>query len=159
MDYDIALLHLSKAVNYTDFVSPICLADTARNYSAGTRCFVTGWGQIRESGPVSDKLRVVQVPIIERSKCVKMYKGQRITPRMLCAGYEQGGIDSCQGDSGGPLACLENDKTFFLAGAVSWGFGCAKKNKPGVYTNINCLRSWIACNQGDLTSCGRKDCE
>lgn len=159
MDYDIALLHLRKAVNYTDSVSPICLAESARNYSANAQCFVTGWGQIQESGPVSDKLRVARVPIIERSRCVKMYKGSRITPRMLCAGYEQGRIDSCQGDSGGPLACLESDGTFVLAGAVSWGFGCAQKERPGVYTNINCLRSWIACNQGDLASCGRKDCE
>ncbi|XP_078357726.1 trypsin-3-like [Oculina patagonica] len=142
MDYDIALLHLSKAVNYSDAISPICLPDSARNYRPGTRCFVTGWGHIRESGPVSDRLRVAQVPIIEHGKCAKMYQGSRITSRMLCAGYEQGRIDSCQGDSGGPLACLENG-TFRLAGAVSWGHGCAKRNQPGVYANIDYFLSWI----------------
>ena len=142
MDYDIALLHLSEAVNYSDAVTPICLPNSARNYPAGTKCFVTGWGQIRESGPVSDRLRVAQVPIIEQAKCAKMYRGKRITSRMLCAGYKEGRIDSCQGDSGGPLACLQNG-TFLLAGAVSWGHGCAKRNQPGVYANINYFLPWI----------------
>ena len=142
MDYDIAVLQLNKAVNYSDAISPICLPHSARSFPAGTRCFVTGWGNIRESGPGSDKLRVAQVPIIERGKCTKMYQGNRITSRMLCAGYEQGKIDSCQGDSGGPLACLENG-TFVLAGAVSWGHGCVQRNQPGVYANIENFLSWF----------------
>ena len=142
MDYDIALLHLSKPVNYSDAVSPICMPSSSRTFSNTTQCYVTGWGQIRESGPLSSNLRVAQVPTIEHSKCAKMYQGKNVTPRMLCAGYEQGRIDSCQGDSGGPLACWENG-TFVLAGAVSWGFGCAQRNQPGVYANIHYFNSWI----------------
>ena len=142
MDFDIALLHLSEAVTYSDAVNPICLPKAARNFPAGKRCFVTGWGQIRELGPVSDRLRVAQVPIIENGKCAQMYPDRRITSRMLCAGYVQGRIDSCQGDSGGPLACLENG-TFLLAGAVSWGNGCAKRRQPGVYANIDSFLPWI----------------
>ena len=142
MDYDIAVLQMSNAVNYSDAISPICLPHPERNFPAGTRCFVTGWGHIRESDPGSDRLRVAQVPMIDRGRCAKMYQGNRITSRMLCAGYKEGRIDSCQGDSGGPLACLENGK-FVLAGAVSWGHGCAHRNQPGVYANIEYFLSWI----------------
>lgn len=142
MDFDIALLHLSKPVNYSDAVSPICMPSSSWNSSNTSQCYVTGWGQIREAGPTSDKLRVAQVPIIEHNECKKMYQGKSLTRRMLCAGYKQGRIDSCQGDSGGPLACWENG-AFVLAGAVSWGFGCAQRNQPGVYANIPYFQSWI----------------
>lgn len=30
-----------------------------------------------------------------------------------------------------------------LLGITSWGTGCAEPNKPGVYTNIPALRSFI----------------
>ena len=37
-----------------------------------------------------------------------------------------------------------------LVGITSWGYGCAHKNYPGVYTNVADLKWWILKTITDL---------
>jgi trypsin len=89
---------------------------------------VYGWGDMKEGGAMPDNLRKVAVPMVSRAQCQKAYPGQ-VNTSMICAGEK--GKDSCQGDSGGAL--IYQGK---LAGIVSWGEGCARPGKPGVYSNV-----------------------
>ncbi|KAG8452120.1 hypothetical protein GDO86_004060 [Hymenochirus boettgeri] len=143
-DNDIALLKLSKPVNYTDYVIPLCLPEkkfAVRELLSVRFSTVSGWGRLLESGATPEVLQRVQLPRVKTQDCIQQTK-MNISQNMFCAGFIDGSKDSCKGDSGSPHATQYKD-TYFLTGIVSWGLGCAKKEKYGVYTRVSRYIDWI----------------
>ncbi|KAM6432386.1 suppressor of tumorigenicity 14 protein isoform 1-T1 [Liasis olivaceus] len=146
-DYDIAVMELSSPVSFSKQIMPICLPDASHEFPAGKAIWVTGWGATQENGIGARILQKAEIRVINQTMCDSLLANQ-MTPRMMCVGILTGGIDACQGDSGGPLVSVEANNRMFLAGVVSWGDGCARRNKPGVYTRVTKLRKWIKEKSG-----------
>ncbi|KAG9265652.1 hypothetical protein AMEX_G20118 [Astyanax mexicanus] len=147
-DNDIALMELNSPVTLNQNIWPICLPAASHEFPAGLDVWITGWGQTREDGYLATVLQKAEVRIINDTICNQLMNNE-ITPRMICAGVLSGGVDACQGDSGGPMSSVDPDSgRLFLAGVVSWGEGCGRKNKPGVYTRVTKYRSWIREQSG-----------
>ncbi|XP_023611357.1 tryptase-like [Myotis lucifugus] len=141
---DVALLKLEAPVRPSNLVGLISLPPASSSFPPGTRCWVTGWGDIASGVllPPPKNLQEVDVPIVADEICWWQYLriNKVITDDMLCAG--SWGLDSCQGDSGGPLVCIWRG-TWVQVGVVSWGEGCGLPNFPGVYARVTSFLPWI----------------
>ncbi|KAF2998588.1 hypothetical protein E8E13_006548 [Curvularia kusanoi] len=143
LDSDVAIWKLATSIPTSSSVSYATLAASGSDPASGTVTTVAGWGTTSSGGAsLPAALRKVDVPIVSRATCRNNYSQAEITNNMICAAVSGGGKDSCQGDSGGPL--VDSSKT--LVGIVSWGEGCAAAGKPGVYSRVGSLRSWIDQN-------------
>uniref|UniRef100_A0A4W5KGB2 Peptidase S1 domain-containing protein n=1 Tax=Hucho hucho TaxID=62062 RepID=A0A4W5KGB2_9TELE len=149
-DNDMALMELDSPVTFSDYIRPICLPSPQHTFPQGNSVWITGWGATREGGSGASVLQKAQVRIINGTVCNRLMGGQ-ITSRMTCAGVLTGGVDACQGDSGGPLSSPGTGH-MFLAGVVSWGDGCARRDKPGIYTTVTKFRGWIKEKTGPMCS-------
>ncbi|XP_015742321.1 transmembrane protease serine 12 isoform X2 [Coturnix japonica] len=144
---DIALFQLRSAVHYSDYIQPICLPPIHPYLYADNKikCFISGWGHVREKGKPSSVLQEAGVEIIPSHVCNSSQSyGGLINANMICAGSPSGGVDSCQGDSGGPLAChYPPANKFYVIGVTSFGLGCGHPNFPGIYVRLAPYRRWI----------------
>ncbi|XP_063328798.1 transmembrane protease serine 9-like [Pelmatolapia mariae] len=140
---DICLLQLSSSVNFTSYISPVCLAASNSTFYSGVNSWVTGWGSTKENVCLpSPNLMEVEVPVVGNRQCNCNYRVGTITDNMICAGLSAGGKDSCQGDSGGPMVIKQSGR-WIQVGIVSCGNGCALPNLPGVYTRVSQFETWI----------------
>ncbi|XP_018431933.1 PREDICTED: ovochymase-1 [Nanorana parkeri] len=147
-EYDVGLLRVKEPFTFNDFVRPVCLPRKDEPIEPSSLCVVTGWGNTEEVGKLSRRLQQLQVPILNSKVCNTTYYPRMISKHMICAGFpDTGGKDTCKGDSGGPLVCLNTDNSYVVDGIVSWGVGCARAKKPGVYTRIRSFLSWIKDTQ------------
>lgn len=146
---DFALLELATPIDFAanPKLGKIEIADSNLESSGGLEdgmmATVYGWGVTRENGSQPAIMRQVDVPLVsrERANVKESYNGE-IDETMIAAGYDKGGKDSCQGDSGGPLVMKTGD-TQTLIGVVSFGDGCARAKKFGIYSNVSYGNAWI----------------
>lgn len=151
-DNDIALLKIKsrsgECAVKSSSVRTVCLPPFHTQLPAGFQCTVAGYGKVGHTGGFSKLLKQAEVKMISHTVCgSEFYYGDLITKNMICAGSPDWSTDACGGDSGGPLVCEVSGRTF-LFGVVSWGEGCAQKNKPGVYTHVTRYNKWIAAKTG-----------
>lgn len=134
--HDVAILKLSRPAIKG---APVDMIPSGWS-KPGTYAMVVGWGLTTESATATSPIvRDTQVPLLTFETCAAAYPGLSVTD--TCAGYPEGGRDTCQGDSGGGL--FVQDGGWKLAGITSFGDGCARPGKPGVYTDVATVRPWI----------------
>jgi trypsin len=140
--YDIALLELSTAS--TKAPAKVVGAGGASLWAPGTMETIVGFGTTQEGGDTADTLQEAQVPVTTDAYCAGAY-GDFDAATMVCAGFPEGGVDTCQGDSGGPMFGRDAAGALKVVGATSFGEGCARPGKPGVYARVGdaVLREWI----------------
>ncbi|MEA2124941.1 MAG: hypothetical protein QOI80_1723 [Solirubrobacteraceae bacterium] len=137
---DVSLLELTEPAT----VAPVLIAMPSETglWAPGAMLTIAGFGTTTEGGDTPDTLQEAQVPRVTDEACSSAYSdttpvvGDAFDPATaLCAGYAQGGTDTCQGDSGGPLLAPLS-AGFRLVGSTSYGEGCAREGKPGVYARL-----------------------
>ncbi|XP_036396299.1 coagulation factor X [Megalops cyprinoides] len=141
---DIALIKLQKPIKFSPYILPACLPDNEFAEQVLMKQpdgMVSGFGRVREGGRQATVLQRLTVPYVDRGICIESSQF-KITSRMFCAGYDKEEKDACQGDSGGPHVTLFRD-TWYVTGVVSWGEGCAREGKYGVYTQVSKYIGWI----------------
>jgi secreted trypsin-like serine protease len=138
VNYDYLVMKLNAPVD----LKPVELNDDMDSPLNNEALTVIGYGATSEGGSGTNVLQEATVNYIPTSTCNVNYSGEINDATMMCGGVG-GGIDSCQGDSGGPIFIESGADTFKQVGIVSWGYGCARPEYPGVYSRVSGEVDWI----------------
>lgn len=143
---DIAILILNNYLEYKINVAPICITNykfDEKIVPPGTSGLVAGWGLVSSGGDPSDRLKQVELPVIQREQCLKAVDQSFrpfLTSDKFCAGLLTG-VGVCVGDSGGGLVfskTINGHTVYYLRGIVSIGHnkdGSCDIDKYAVFTN------------------------
>ncbi len=155
-------IHMHPGYNTTNLTNDIALIELQQSSSGptitlfsgssreeipadlmGVTITALGWGWA--NGPSGfyypEKLRQVDLPVVDKSTCDNIYQYPLLTSQ-ICAGYYEG-KDACNGDSGGPVVTTI-DGEWVHVGLVSYGTRCDIFNGYyGVYTRTSAFVDFI----------------
>jgi len=139
--YDVAILTLSRPVEFTKTLLPICMPDPNKDYS-NADATLTGWGRTigHEESP-SQTLLTTSMPTMSLEECqleINKHVGydvSQVHASVICT--KTPGTSGCHGDSGGPLITLEQEGAFYSQIGV---FSYADKDCT-MWTNFNAFAS------------------
>lgn len=102
-DADIAILVITKRVEFNEFVRPVCLwpGKSSIQEIEGKNGVVVGWGKDGTDRVVSNIPKKVNLPIVNSITCVQTSESlsKAVSNRTFCAGTLNGD-GPCHGDSG-----------------------------------------------------------
>lgn len=147
VDNDVAMLRLPQEVSPSTYIGYACLPLSYQQLPKTHQCTIIGWGKRRNTDEAGTSLlHEAEVPIISNEDCKQVYFDYTITKNMFCAGHKRGRIDTCAGDSGGPILCRDTtipNQPWTIFGITSFGDGCGKRNKFGIYAKVPNYVDWI----------------
>lgn len=155
---DVALIRLDRPAPNVALRIPGAGQDSTGLVQPGRVATAIGYGAVAEYAlEPPELLRQVQLPIVADGVCGAAYPRQDYygyplgfdPVTMLCAGFAGGGFDTCFGDSGGPLMAATPAGELVQIGITSWGEGCARPGRPGVYGRLSSLFGFIVSSLAD----------
>jgi hypothetical protein len=145
--HDIALLTV-REIPQKKGIRPLTLA---QDQLLPEKLDVYGFGNLsRKDFVYPDLLQTATLTRVPNYQCQSLggAYGQVLSEQMCAGDMKHGAQDSCDGDSGGPL--VSQGASDILFGIVSWGTGCGRVKRPGVYTRVSSYYDWIAREQESL---------
>eukprot|EP00090_Calanus_glacialis_P008462 TRINITY_DN16813_c0_g1_i1.p1 TRINITY_DN16813_c0_g1~~TRINITY_DN16813_c0_g1_i1.p1 ORF type:complete len:481 (-),score=131.69 TRINITY_DN16813_c0_g1_i1:105-1547(-) len=151
---DIAIVEFDTEVTFKKGIQPVCLPSKTPELLAdkfvSEGVYIAGWGATSFRGPTSNLLLQGIISVVSNEECKEKFSkfnNVDIGLTKICARDRNDQIDACQGDSGGPMVALKRSGDsryrYHLIGVVSFGYRCAVKGFPGVYTRVTEYDQWI----------------
>lgn len=143
---DLALIKLSKAVQFTEKIQPALLPTAADDMLVGESVIAVGWGLERTGVRLlASTLRWAPLHVITNERCSQFLDFVLNTTMCAEGGHMQ---STCHGDSGGPLVLGSDFRT--LVGITNYGnatgchFGVSQ-----AYCRITSYVDWITSNMAN----------
>ena len=114
-------------------------------WTAGTLETIVGWGATEEGGDLPDHLQEAQVPITTDAYCAGAYSDFD-RRRWSAPGSRRAASTPARATRAARCSGGRSAGALRVVGTTSFGEGCARPGKPGVYGRVadDTLRPWIA---------------